>query len=275
MTRFYARLLSGLTCVGLLWSPSLASAQTAGAAQNFALVAGQQITAAGAASIFGDVGLSTGTSITGFPPAVVVPPFILHVPNDGPSIAAQAATGALFTSLTTAGGPATVIPDALAGQVLGPGTYSLGAALLASGGTLTLTGGGLYVFRVASSLTTVSTSNIALIGANQCNIWWQVGSSATLGGATFAGTVVGFTGINSLGPNATLLGRLLTTIPGSITLAGNNIVNDAPCATGTPTPTPPAPPAPVPTLPPAFVLFLALGLIAIGYYRLRRRDRQG
>jgi hypothetical protein len=183
--------------------------------------------------IAGDVGLSPGTSITGFPPAlgaVVVPPFVLHPPNDGPSVAAQAAVTALFTSLSTAGGAASTIPDQLAGQNLGPGTYSLGAANLASGSILTLTGNGTYIFRVSSSLTTISTSNILLIGAQACNVWWQVGSSATIGGTTFAGNVVALTGTNSLGPNARLDGRILTTASGAVTLAGANTVNAAFCA---------------------------------------------
>lgn len=237
MTRNYVRLVAGAIFAGLLYSPSLAVGQSLGAAEDFGILGGSAVTAAvgGVPSqIAGDVGASeAGSSITGFPPAlgaVVIPPFVLHAPNDGPSIAAQGAVTALFTALSTAGGAATPIPDQLSGQMLGPGVYSLGAANLASGGLLTLTGDGTYIFRVSSSLTTISTSNILLIGAQACNIWWQVGSSATLGGATFAGNVIGLTGVNSMGPGATLEGRLLTTVPGSVTLSGDNIVNAAYCA---------------------------------------------
>ncbi len=236
MTRFEINLGLGMALAALLFSPSPALAQTLGAAQNFAIVAGSAITAAVGATpsqIAGDVGISPGTSITGFPPAlgaVVVPPFVLHPPNDGPSVAAQGAVTALFTSLSTAGGAATPIPDQLAGQNRGPGTYSLGAANLASGGILTLTGDGTYIFRVSSSLVTISTSNILLIGAQACNIWWQVGSSATIGGTAFAGNVVALTGTNSLGPNARLDGRMLTTTPGAVTLSGANTINAAFCA---------------------------------------------
>lgn len=241
MTRTQLTLAAGMTFTALLCSPSLSFCQSLGAAQNFAILGGSAVTAAvgGAPSqIVGDVGVSPGLSITGFPPAlggIVVPPFVLHntPPNDAASIAAQAAVTALFTDLTTRGGSATTIPDQLAGQDYGPGVYSLGAANLASGGLLRLTdptGNGTFIFRVSSSLTTISTSNILLIGAQACNIWWQVGSSATLGGTTFAGNVIGFTGVNSMGPNATLEGRLLTTTPGSVTLAGDNTVNAAFCA---------------------------------------------
>jgi len=242
MRHYRLTLVPAIAFAALLCSPSPALCQTLGAAQNFGIVGGSAVTAAVGAvpsQIAGDVGVSPGTSITGFPPAlgaVVIPPFILHSPNDGPSIAAQAAVTALFVSLSTAGGPATPIPDQLAGQNLGPGVYSLGAANLSSGGLLTLTGNGTYIFRVASSLVTISTSNIRLIGAQACNIWWQVGSSATLGGATFAGNVVGLTGTNSMGPNARLEGRLLTTTPGAVTLAGNNTVVAAFCAAVAPPP---------------------------------------
>jgi hypothetical protein len=231
--RLSAKLVAGLALAGLLCSPSLASSQSLGAAQNFGLLGGSAVTVAGAlpTTIAGDVG-DTGApaSITGFPPGVVVPPFLLHVPNDGPSILAQASVTALFTSLSSAGGAATAIPAQLSGQILGPGVYSLGAADLAANGVLTLTGNGTYIFRVSSTLVGNVGSSVQLIGAQACNIWWQVGSSATLNGTTFSGNVIGFTGTNSLGPGARLDGRLLTTTPGAVTLAGSNTVNAAFCA---------------------------------------------
>lgn len=107
----------------------------------------------------------------------------------------------------------------------------MGAANLASGGLLRLTGDGTYIFRVSSSLTTISTSNILLLGGAQaCNVWWRVGSSAALGGTTFAGNVVASTGTNSMGPGATLEGRMLTRTAGAVTMAGNNTINAAFCA---------------------------------------------
>jgi hypothetical protein len=220
-----------MTSAGILLGPPLAFSQSLGAAESFAILGGSQVTAAGTGTVItGDVGVSPGTSITGFPAsATIVPPYTTHA-NDAPAIAAQAAVTALFTSLSTAGGAATTIPDQLAGQNYGPGVYSLGAANLASGGILTLTGDGIYIFRVSSSLTTISTSNVILNGAQACNVWWQVGSSATLGGNTFAGNVVAATGANSMGPNATLSGRMLTLAPGGVTLSGTNTVTVSFCA---------------------------------------------
>lgn len=231
MSRIFLK-IAGFAFV--LTCPSIAIAQSLGAAQDFAIVAGSAVTAAvGAApsQIIGDVGVSPGSSITGFPPAlgaVVVPPYQLHPPNDAASVAAQAASVALFTALGTTGGAATTIPDQLAGQNLGPGTYSLGAANLASGGILRLTGNGTYIFRVSSSLTTISTSNILLIGAQACNVWWRVGTSATIGGTTFAGNIVAGSGSVGLGPNARLDGRAMA--PAAVTLDGANTVNAAFCA---------------------------------------------
>jgi hypothetical protein len=270
MIRRDSVLVASSALAALLCFPAIARSQTLGAALNFGIVGGSAVTAAVGSSpsrIIGDVGVSPGSSITGFPPAlggIVIPPFVLHPANDGPSIAAQAAVTALFITLSTDGGVATTIPDALAGQNLLPGVYSLGAANLASGGLLTLTGSGTYIFRVSSSLTTISTSNISLIGAQACNVWWQVGSSATIGGATFAGNVVGLTGTNSMGPNSTLLGRMLTTTPGAVTLAGNNTIDiTSACASG----------PQVPALPQVFFVVLALGLAGAGYVRLRRKTR--
>ncbi len=229
--RNHLKLAAGMTFVALLCSPSVVLGQSLGAAQNFAIVGGSQVTAAGTGTVItGNVGVSPGTSITGFPAsATIVPPYTTHA-NDAEAIAAQAAVTALFTSLSTDGGSATTIPDQLAGHNYGPGVYSLGAANLASGGVLTLTGDGIYIFRVSSSLTTISTSNVVLNGAQACNVWWQVGSSATLGGTTFAGNVVAATGANSMGPNANLEGRLLTRAAGGVTLAGSNTINAAFCA---------------------------------------------
>ena len=265
MSRSHLPHIALLAAAAFVYSSSPARSQTLGAAENFAILGGSAVTAAVGASpsrIAGDVGVSPGSSITGFPPAggaIVLPPFTLHNPNDVASIAAQAAVTALFLNLSAAGGPATTIPDQLAAQNLSPGVYSLGAANLASGGVLTLTGNGLYVFRIASSLTAISGSSISLVGAQACSIWWQVGSSATLNGA-FAGNVIGLTGVNSMGPNATLEGRLLTTTPGSVTLAGDNIVNASFCA------------IPVPTFPEWILLVLAALLSLSGFIAIRRRQ---
>jgi len=216
------------------------------------------VTAAGTGTVInGDVGVSPGTSITGFPAgAVVVPPFSTHV-NDGAAIAAQTSATALYNTLAALGS-GTVLGPELGGLTLTPGTYSFSStANIASGTTLTLTGGGVFIFRVGSALTANVLSNVLLInGANPCNVFFQVTSVATLNGLNFVGTVVAQAGV-TLGTGAALAGRALTTSAGAVTLSGGNTIGGCSAAA-------------VPTLPQFFVVLLATGLAAAGWVRLRR-----
>jgi hypothetical protein len=209
---------------GLLYG-GIASAQTPGAAQTFAVVGGTAVTVAGTGTVItGNVGVSPGTSITGIPGGgTVVPPFATHN-NDGPAIAAQSATGALYTTLAGTGG-ATVLGPELGGTIVTPGVWSFSStANIAAGTTLTLNGAGIYIFKVGSALTANVFSNVLLQnGASPCNIYWQVTSAATLNGITFAGTVVAQANV-TLGVGASLSGRALTTPLGDVTLSGGNTV---------------------------------------------------
>lgn len=209
----------------LLAGAAPVAAQSLGSAQSYAVLGGTTVTAAGTGStINGDVGVSPGTSITGFPAgATILPPFSTHA-NDGSAIAAQAATAALYTTLAGTGG-ATAIGPELGGVVLTPGTYAFSTtANIAAGTTLTLTGAGNYIFKVGSALTANVLSNVLLVnGATACNVFWQVTSAATLNGATFSGNVVAQAGV-TLGVGASLSGRALTTAAGAVTLSGGNVV---------------------------------------------------
>jgi hypothetical protein len=223
--------------LALLCGASPASAQTApslGSAQSYAVLGGSAVTAAGTGTVItGDVGVSPGTSITGFPAgAVVVPPFSTHS-NDGAAIAAQTSTTALYTTLATMGG-ATALGPELGGTTLTPGVYTFSStANIASGTTLTLSGGGVFIFKVGSALTANVLSTVLLqSGASPCNIFWQVTSAATLNGVTFAGTVVAQAGV-TLGVGATLSGRALTTAAGAVTLSGGNTVGGCSAAGAT------------------------------------------
>ncbi len=223
LTRKYPGLLAsaGFAAFALISAPALA--QSVGAAQSFAILGGSSVNANGPLStINGDVGVSPGTSITGFPAsATVTPPFSIHN-NDGPAINARAATLTLYNSLVAMGGAIPILPG-LNGQTLGPGTYTTGAALLVTGGTLTLSGAGTYIFQITSSLTTGTGSNVVLNGVNPCSVFWQVTSSAALDGATFPGTVVAGASV-TLGTGAVLTGRALAAAGGLVSLAGGNTV---------------------------------------------------
>lgn len=260
--RRYLTLAASAGLAALFCNPSPAWAQTVGAAGSFAIVGGSAVSAAGTGSVVnGDVGVSPGTAITGFPAsASTVPPYSTHS-NDGAAISAQAATLGLYNFLAAAGGASPIGPQ-LNALNLGPGVYSIGAADLATGGTLTLTGAGIYIFKVASSLTANTGSNVVLAGgADPCNVYWQVTSAATLNGVTFSGNVVAQAAV-TLGVGDRLTGRALTTSLGAVTLSGTNTAGGCSSAA-----------VPVPTLPQAFMVLLAIGLAGVGYLRLRRRAR--
>jgi hypothetical protein len=239
----------------LAYSP--ANAQSLGAAASSAIQASAGVTAAGGAgtTVNGEVGSSPSASITGFPPAVVVPPFTLHL-NDGYAVAAQASVDSLFVSLTS-GACSTTPVTQMNGATFAPGIHCFGAgtpADLSNGGTVTLNGAGTYVFRVGSALTANTGSNIILTGgANACNVFWQVGSSATLNGINFPGNVVAQASVN-LGTGMNLTGRALARTA-SVTLAGANTVGG--CSNP-----PPPPVCPTITLSPAS---LPNGTVLVAY----------
>jgi hypothetical protein len=132
------------------------------------------------------------------------------------------------TAYTTAAGegPTTAIAADLAGQTLAPGVYN-SASSIGLSGALTLNGGGnpnaIFVFQAGSTLTTGSASQINLInGAQSCNVFWQVGSSATLGtGSTFRGTIIALTSI-TVTTGVTVDGRVLAR-NGAVTLDTDTI----------------------------------------------------
>jgi Ice-binding-like len=264
-------LLSSVAIVGLvalLGAAAPSSAQTppsTGSATSFAVLGGSSVTAAGTGTVVnGDVGVSPGTSLTGFPAAATVtPPFSTHN-NDGPAIAAQSATTALYIDLSTRTGATPIGPE-VGSTLLPPGLYSFSStANIANNTTLTLSGAGVYIFQVGSALTANTGSNVVLQGgADPCNVFWQVTSAATLLGVNFSGTVVAQAGV-TVGTGATLLGRALTTPAGAVTLNGGDTVGGCSAAGG--------PIPPVPTLPQLFLVLLAAGLAGLGYLRLRRRS---
>ena len=209
---------------GALAGTALAAASVGlGTAKTFAVLAGTTITNTGATTITGDVGLHPGSALTGFGTVTV------HGATHVGDAVALSAKNALITAYNDAAGatPVTAVATELGGTTLTPGVY--GSDTLGLTGTLTLDGKGVYIFQAGSTLITAPNSTVALInGASACDVYWQIGSSATLDTTTrFKGTIMALTSI-ALKTGATLQGRALAR-NGAVTLE-NNVINSSACA---------------------------------------------
>ena len=236
----------------LLLSQSPAGAQTTvplGTAQSFAVLGGSAVTNTGPTILNGDLGVWSGTSITGFPPGIV---------NGNTHDADAVAMGAQSDSTTAYNFAAGESPTGSlsgvvgAGQTLKPGVYNESSALLLNG-TLYLDAQGdpaaVFIFQIGSTLTTGSFSHVVLIGdAQACNVFWQVGSSATLGtNSNFKGTILALASI-TVTTNDTVTGRALAQT-GAVTLDSDTIT--VPSCAAPPTTAPPTGPTATPTGPTA------------------------
>ena len=204
-----------------------------GAACSFGILAGSTVTntstTAAPTNVSGDVGVWAGTAIVGFPPGNLTG--VLHA---GDSVA-MTAQGALTTAYNNAAGTAggAILPADIGGLTLAPGVYKTTSAQPSVGitGNLTLNGpaSGVWIFQVVSTLTTAAGNSQVIMagGATSHNVFWQIGSSATLGtNTTFAGTIMASQSI-SLSSGVTLNGRALASI-GAVTLISDT-VNVPPC----------------------------------------------
>ncbi len=198
-----------------------------GTAASFSVLAGSTVTNTGPTTMFGDLGLSPGSSVTGAPLVLGA----THV-DDAVSIGAK-------NALTTAYNDAALRPmDSSAGTDLSGQTFTAGVrratgSLLLSSGAVTLDAQGnpeaVFIFQIGSTLITEANTSVSLInGAQACNVFWQVGSSATFGAGTqFVGTVMAAETITA-GTAATFHGRLLAS-SAAVNLDTNTITNST-CA---------------------------------------------
>lgn len=241
-------LMSGLLVGGgavglssaLAVEPAPPSRVDLGTAAQFSVLGGSTVTNTGPSLLNGDLGVSPGTSITGFPPGVTNG--ATH-PNDAVAAQAESDTGIAYNALAGRASDSNLTGQDLAGLTLAPGvrTFDSSAGL---NGTLTLDALGNpdaeFVFQIGSTLTTGSASKVLLVnGAQACHAFWQVGSSATLGTASdFTGSVVADQSI-SANTGASVQGRLLAR-NGAVTLDTNTISAPtcAPKISVTQTPTP-------------------------------------
>jgi len=199
------------------------SAAAMGTEQNFAVLGGSAVTNTGSSVITGDLGLYPGTAITGFPPGLVTGE--THA-TDAVALQAQADTTATYNDLAGQECDSALTGQDLGGRTLVPGVYCYATSAQLTG-ALTLDAGGnpnaVWVFKMGSTLTTASNSSVVLInGADVCNVFWQVGSSATLGTTTsFVGNIYALASI-TLNNGASVSGRVLAR-NGAVTLNNNTI----------------------------------------------------
>jgi hypothetical protein len=253
--------------VALSYVPSQALAQNVslGSSSNFAVLGASTVTNTGPTVVVGDVGLWSGTSITGFPPGTV-----FGATHQTDAVAQQGQSDLTTAYNDAAGRPCgTTLTGQDLGSVgtLGPGVYCFATSAQLTG-TLPLSGAGVYIFKIGTTLTTASSSSVTLSnGASACGVWWQVGSSATLGTTTsLAGNVLALASI-TLNTGANLNGRALART-GAVTLDSNNVTA---CSGGPPPPVPP--PSSLiaaPSLGPPALAFLAIALAGIAFMALRR-----
>ena len=228
-----AALGAGAVAVMVAFGGSAALAATTvnlGNATPFAVLAGSGVTNTGSSIIHGDLGTDPTPSITGFPPGTVEAPSTTYAVN----AIALGAQNDLKTAYNQAAGegPVTSENADLTGLTLTPGVYQTSSdGALSLSGTLTLNAQGVssavFIFQTGSALVTGTSSRVLLTGgASECNVFWQVGSSATLNGPTFVGTVMALTSI-TLGSGVTVDGRVLAR-NGDVTLIDDTI-NPSPC----------------------------------------------
>jgi hypothetical protein len=193
-----------------------------GTALSFAVLGGTTVTSTGQSTINGDVGVSPGSSIVGFPPGII---------TNGVTHAADAVALQAQADITTAYNIAAGQPSNfnLTGQNLGGLTLIAGVYTFSTSaqltGPLTLNGQGdsnsVWIFQIGSTLTTTAASSVILIGgALPCNVFWKVGSSATIS-SNFSGNILAFASI-TLATGITSNGGLYAR-NGAVTLGSNNV----------------------------------------------------
>lgn len=195
-----------------------------GSADSFAVLGASAVTNTGSTVLTGNLGLSPGSSVTGFPPGTVNGTIYI---NDGVAAQAQADSLTWYNFLSAMPSTGNLTGQDLGGLAITPGVYSFSSSAQLTG-PLTLDFGGLndanIVFQIGSTLTTASASSINVInpGTND-NIYWQVGSSATLGTTTaFQGNIIAAQSI-TLNTGATINCGSALALNGAVTLDTNTI----------------------------------------------------
>ncbi len=234
-------LLSLLLLVSMLLIPRTATAATRpdlGTAASFGVLAATTVTNTGSTVVNGNLGVSPGKTVTGFPPGSVTPPGTIYA--GGPvAVQAQSDAHVAYNDLAGQACNLNLTGRDLGGLTLTPAAYCFSSAAQLTGQVI-LNGqenpNAVFVFQIGGTLSSASGASVSLTnGASPCNVFWQIGNSATLGTATsFVGNVLTLTSI-TLASNTTAQGGLYA-LNGAVTLNTNTITLPA-CSTPPKTPT--------------------------------------
>jgi hypothetical protein len=200
-----------------------------GDAAAFAVLAGSTVTSTGSTALTGDLGVSPGTAVTGFPPGTCTG--TTHA-GDAAAALAKVALGTCYDEIVARVTAPITVAGNLGGLTLPPGLYKSTSSLAISSGDLILDAKGdanaVFIFQVASTFTMSNLRSVVLIGGCKAsNVFWQVGSSATLGtNAVCKGTIMANQSI-TMNTGAQLTGRALARV-GACTLASSSVVLPTP-----------------------------------------------
>lgn len=212
-------------CSGLAAGPSTASADILGTAQHFAVLGGSAVNNSGPTFITGNLGVWPEAALTGFPSGSVAG--TIHA-GDAVAQQAQNDVTTAYNALASMTATQNLTGTDLGGLTLLPGVYFFASSAFLTG-TLTLDTRGdpdaMFVFQIGSSLASASNSSVVILNsADACNVYWQVGSTATLGtDSAFQGNILALTSI-TLNSRASLIDGRALARNGAVTLDSNTII---------------------------------------------------
>lgn len=217
--------MAAMAASALFCLTTSAPAQFLGTADTFAVLAGSAITNTGPTQLWGDMGVWPGTAISGFPPGIVTNGVVHN--SDGVAMQAQADVTTAYNALAGEFVTRDLTGQDLGGLTLQAGVYNFSSSAFLTG-TLTLDAQGdpnaRFDFLMGSTLITASDSHVRIInGGDDCNVYWKVGSSATLGtNSDFAGHILALTDI-TLTTGATILDGSALARNGEVTMDSNMV----------------------------------------------------